>query len=105
MTTPRILRDIPSHVAEAIEAACEADRLWFDAHPLEALYTREPVDYEFGGVLVGPYRVEVEKLGPGLRSRHLVALSDDTRMVFDGAEPFSALESAQALRRTVRGGE
>lgn len=67
--------------AAAADAAMEVDRLYFEAHPDETLYYREPLPGEQFGVLAQPEgidesrvcrMVQVRKLGPGVRTRELL---------------------------------
>ncbi len=59
--------------ADAADAAMEADRLYFERHPGETVYYREPFPGEsFGSAAVpdgASAMVEVRQIGPGLRTR------------------------------------
>jgi len=59
--------------SKAIDAACEDDRLWFDAHPDHTSRVRRAVPFELNGPMdPGPDHVAsmlVLLIGPGLRLR------------------------------------
>ena len=78
---PRSRRTTPGHVDRlheaAIDAASEADRRWFLAHPGTGWYIRLPVAHEictpFGRcVPEGGYLIRCVELAPGARLRLMI---------------------------------
>ncbi len=61
----------PENYARIVDAVCERDREYFEAHPGETSYARPYIPGEFhpGPPLPQDAMVEVCYLGPGLRSR------------------------------------
>jgi hypothetical protein len=92
MSEPLDLRhDLHGH---AIEFACDQDRAWFESHPDESCYIREPVEHEWCisdadgrcvSVVDPPpgatFLVEVFMIGPRVRARRpiFVVFEDVTR--------------------------
>lgn len=59
---------------QAIEAACDLDRAYFDGHPDQDGYYRQAVDHETCAAFTGcvdhsQVVIEVTSFGPGLRAR------------------------------------
>ncbi|MDB5457072.1 MAG: hypothetical protein JWP92_2657 [Caulobacter sp.] len=71
-----------SKPAQAVAAALEADRVWFEAHPERAFRLRDPLPLEFPGPLGAPgrgfsWRVLVARLKDGARTRLPISLALD----------------------------